>query len=126
METNEDTGNGQSAVLAIEESVEAKSGASTAVGSKRSRKNSSQNASKKERLDTKDVLSILENALWRVSQYWQPARIIPPQDDSTPIVFVLPVPIRYCQKCQHLRLDADMEDGVCKNCRTGTVNGENE
>lgn len=64
-------------------------------------------------LSGQDVLAILENALWRVKDRWGPVRVAMIRGQS---VLALPNEIRYCPKCQHLRVLADMNGDSCRHC----------
>lgn len=113
METSIGTGNGQNEDQAVLAKKAEKSGAHTGVSSRKSAKNTSRkDKNGSESLNAQDVLLILENALLRVSRYWQSPRII----DSTTTIVMLPPEIGYCQKCGHFRTADSISNKVCRSC----------
>jgi len=63
-----------------------------------------------------DILDILENALFRVSERWGAVQVSVSGSDD-PVSLILPAEIRFCQQCQHLRMVSDMGSDFCKRCQ---------
>lgn len=116
MELVTDTGNGANVDQEVLAKRAVKSGEPTAVHSTQSPSIKSQTV--KENLTGQDVLSILENALWRMKGYCQTSIRVISKDDSTPVIIVMPPIIRYCHNCQHLRLAEDMDETICRYCQS--------
>ncbi len=108
------TGNGASVEQVLANEV-GSGGAPMAEPSAPSRKPSKRSTiAKDDKLSDQDVLDILENALDLVGRRWEPVRFTKTPADRAALI--LPVPIKVCQYCKHLRLASTFEGGKCGKC----------
>lgn len=65
-------------------------------------------------LTESEVLAILENSLQRVRVRWGQVSV---NKFGGRCALLLPEGIGFCAECQHLRVLAEIENGICRPCR---------